>query len=114
MSRTAVQRRQEVRAALAQAFPSATWTVRRQTVKGCFHAITVSLDVAEVYGERGCSEVTAYRSHTDSTQAPLGQDLPRGSTPRQIVASVRRALRQVERLQAAIHAAVRLLEGGGA
>jgi len=101
------QQRQAIRDALAKAFPAATWTVHRQTIRGVYLAVVVTLDVARIY-ERGCSRVVVHpRRHPWHT---LAECLPKSSQPTDIVMAVRKALRLVEKLHATTAAAVRLLE----
>lgn len=94
MSRSATLRRERVRAAMERAFPTATWTIYRTEVRGRYAAAIVSLSVADLYGERGCSEVTVHPRGKSPTWAVTGRATPRTGHPASIVAAARKALRQ--------------------
>lgn len=101
------QQRQAIRDALAGAFPVATWTVRRQTIRGVYRAVVVTFDVARIY-KCGCSRVV-----TRPTRHPwhtLSECAPKSSQPTDIIVAVRKALREVEKLHATTTAAAHLLE----
>lgn len=107
---TTTQRRARILDALSRAFPAESWTARRQSIRGVLGAIAVTLDVADIYGARGCSEVVVYPRGKSQTWDSLARVVPKSGSPRAVIAAVRKALREVEKLQAAVHSAVRMLE----
>lgn len=107
MTESIAQQRQAIRDALAGAFPAATWTTSRQTIRGVYRAVVVTFDVARIY-KCGCSCVTVCpKRHPWHT---LSECAPKSSQPTDIVVAVREALRQVEKLHETTTAAVYLLE----
>lgn len=107
---TTSKRRASLRAALACAFPTATWKVYRQDIRGVFGALTITLAVADIYSQ-GVSEIVVYPTRKSQTWDSLARMIPKSGSSRAVIATVRRALREVEKMQAPVHAAVELLEG---
>lgn len=92
---TAITRRRlQVLEALRRAFPDATWTLSRASIRGVAGFAVVSVDVSDLYGERGCSEVTVHPRGKSPTWDVTGRSTPRTRDPRSIVAATRRALQQ--------------------
>jgi hypothetical protein len=108
---TITEHRVRVLSALERAFPFAAWTIRRTEIRGRAGGAVVLVCVADLYGERRCSEVTVYPRHRSSTWNVTGRSLPKTAHPASIVAATRRALVQTCHLGGVVAGANQFLEG---